>query len=150
MDEDPLDMLKHLIAENAVDRWDGPKNRKGSARGKYNRRKQALAHALHQMQIAIDDLTAQKGTLYKRDEVETLKAAIAELIEKTGLTAPNQEPPSQEELDAFMAMLTNAESWVPPSREQMESLFSELGLTYVPDEDEDEDDSGDQDGAPAA
>jgi hypothetical protein len=146
MDEDPLNMFKRLIAENAVGRSGGTKNPKGSARGKYNRRKQSLAHALHQMQIAIDDLTAQKGTLYKRDEVETLKAAIAELIEKTGLTAPNQEPPSQEELDGFMDMLTNAKPWVPPSREQMESLFSELGLTYVPDED----DAGDQDGAPAA
>ena len=56
--------------------------------------------------------------------------------------------PSQEELDGFMDMLTNAKPWVPPSREQMNSLFAELGLTYVPDEDED--DAGDQDGAPTA
>lgn len=148
MDEDPIDMFKPLIAENAVGRAGGTKNPKRSARGKYNRRKQSLAHALHQMQIAIDDLTEKEGTLYKRDEVETLKAAIDELIEKTGLIAPNQELPSQEELDRFMDMLTNAKPWVPPSREQMESLLSQLGLTYVPDEDED--DAGGQDGAPAA
>ena len=148
MDEEPIDMFKRLIAENAVGPAGGTKNPKGSARGKYNRRKQSLAHALHQMQIAIDDLTEQKGTLYKRNEVETLKAAIDELIEKTGLIAPDQEPPSQEELDGFMDMLTNAKPWVPPSREQMNSLFAELGLTYVPDEDED--DAGDQDGAPTA
>ena len=146
VDEDPINWFKRLIAENVVGRASGTKNPKDSARGKYNRRKQSLAHALHQMQIAIDDLTEQKGTLYKRDEVETLKAAIDELIEKTGLIAPNQEPPSKEELDGFMDMLTNAKPCVPPSREQMESLFSELGLTYVPDED----DAEDQDGAPAA
>ncbi|WP_278376858.1 hypothetical protein [Sphingobium yanoikuyae] len=148
MDEDPIDMFKRPIAENAVGRPGGTKNSKGSARGKYNRRKQSLAHALHQMQIAINDLTEQKGRLYKRDEVEMLKAAIDELIEKTGLIAPNQEPPSQEEFDGFMDMLTNAKPWVPPSRERMESLFSELGFTYVPDEDER--DARDQDGAPAA
>lgn len=129
-------MIKRLIAENAVGRADAVKNPKGSARGKYNRRKQSLAHALQQMRIAIDDLTEQKGTLYKRDEVETLQAAINELIEKTGLIAPSQEPALQEELDGFMDMLTNAKPWMPPSRKQMEALFSELGLTYVPDEDD--------------
>ena len=91
-------------------------------------------------------MIAQRGTLYKCDEVETLKAAVTEFNEKTGLTAPNQESPSQKELDGFMAMLTNAKSWVPLSREQMESLFSELGLTCVPEEDEGC--AGDQNGTP--
>ena len=148
MNEDPRKIIEELIAENAADRSQGPKDPKGSARRKYNRRKQWLAHALHQMQIAIDHLTAQKGTVYKRDEVETLEAAIDELIKKTGLTAPNQEPPSQEEHDAFMAMLNDTKPWVPPSREEMEALYSGLGLDYFPDEDED--DGGDDDDAPAA
>jgi hypothetical protein len=49
-----------------------PKDPKRSARLKYNRRKISLAQALEQMEIAIADLRAQPGTLYKSVEVEDL------------------------------------------------------------------------------
>jgi len=52
------DILEQIRAESAAKT---PKNPKGSARAKYNRRKVSLAHALEQMEIAIDDLLAQPG-----------------------------------------------------------------------------------------
>jgi hypothetical protein len=108
----------------------GSKNTKGAARAKYNRRRKWLAHALEQMNIAIDDLLAQEGTIYKRKEVENLREAIADFCKATGLEAETLEPPTQEELDRFMEVLSSAKPWEPAPKADLVELYATLGLHY--------------------
>lgn len=118
----------------------GSKNPKGSARGKFNRRRKWLSHALDQMNIAIDELLSQEGAIYKREEIETLRAAIDDFRNTTGLEAETLEPPTHEELDRFMEVLSNAKPWDPPPKEDLVELFATLGLHYY-DSDEPEETS---------
>jgi hypothetical protein len=62
-----------------------PKDKKGSARGKYNRRKRSAAHALEQLKISAQEVLEQDGTIYKRKEIETLLAEIDRFVAATGL-----------------------------------------------------------------
>tara|TARA_B100000678_G_C18210712_1_gene503251 strand:+ start:244 stop:603 length:360 start_codon:yes stop_codon:yes gene_type:complete len=109
-----------------VSTTEGPKNPKGSARAKYNRRKGWLAHALHEMDMAIDNLLAQEGTVYKRTEIDTLKQAITDFTKATGLSPPELAPPTEEELDGFMEMLENLKPWEPPSKEELATLYASI------------------------
>lgn len=84
-----------------------PKNPKTSARGKYNRRKIWLAHALQEMSYAIDTLFAQEGVVYKRAEAEVLKNELERFMAVTGLTPAEEPPLTQEELDHLMDMFTS-------------------------------------------
>ncbi len=140
MNKDPKETLEGLIAGNSKK---GPKNPKGSARAKFNRRRIWLAHALDQMDIAIDELLSQEGTVYKRKEVDNLKDAISSFRNATGIKSPDIEPPTQEELDHFMETLSNLKPWEPPSKEELAGLYASLGL---PTDDEDEEGSGDDSG----
>ncbi len=133
MSKDPKKIFDELIAENSQE---GPKNPKGSARQKYNRRKRWLAHALHQMDVAIDELCAQDGPTYKHQEVAALKAAIDAFRGSTNLKAPDLKPPTQEELDGFIDMLTNLKPCEPPSKEELATLYASIGLPTPPDEEE--------------
>lgn len=116
----------------------GSKNPKGSARQKYNRRKVWLAHALDQMEIAIDTVLSQDGPVYKRQEIDDLREAIAVFREATGLKAPEMAPLTQEEMDGFTDMLSNLKPWEPPSKEELAGIYALLGK--VPDSD----DAGDE------
>ena len=100
-------MTRDIDPRSLVGVENGPKNPKGSARAKFNRRRKWLAHALEQMDIAIDDLLSQQGTVYKRQEIETLKQAICDFRDATGMKPEPSEPPTQEELDHFMDVLSN-------------------------------------------
>lgn len=138
MDSDERDAFDKLISGSASA---GPKNPKGSSRQKFNRRKVWLAHALYQMEIAISDLLSQGGTVYKRQEIDLLKEAIDEFRDKTGLKSPELAPPTQEELDGFIDMLSNLKPWEPPSKEELAELYAALG--QVPDMDERAEEGGD-------
>ena len=133
MAKDPFETIDEAIAKNSNK---GPKNPKGAARQKYNRRKCWLAHALQQMDLAIDDLLSQEGNVYKRQEIVTLKAAIATFHNSTDLKVPDLVPPTQEELDGFMDMLANLKPWEPPPKAELAMLYASIGLV-MPPEDED-------------
>jgi hypothetical protein len=141
LSKDPKEIIDEVIAEDSKT---GPKNPKGSARQKYNRRKLWLAHALHQMGLAIDELLAQNGAVYKRQEIDTLQAAIAKFYDSTGVKAPDLEPPTQEELDGFMDMLTNLKPWEPPSKAELATLYASIGLAMPPDDEESEGEAPDR------
>jgi hypothetical protein len=137
LDTNAKDMIGLAIGENARK---GPKNLKRSARGKYNRRKILLSHVLHQMEMAIDELLSQQGTVYKRDEAETLRAAIHSFRATAGLRQPQLEPLTQQELDDFMDMLENSKPWTPLSEVEMAELLAAIGLGEG-DRDESEDEA---------
>lgn len=123
--EDEKETPNELILRSGNE---GPKNPKGSARAKFNRRRKWLAHALDQMDIAIDDLLSQEGTVYKRQEIDTLKAAISDFRDTTGIESEVLEPPTQEELDHFMEVLSSAKPWEPAPKEDLVELYATLGL----------------------
>lgn len=133
MDNDPNALFGQLMSESAA--FKGSKNPKGSSRQKYNRRKVWLAHALDQMEIAIADLLSQDGVVYKRQEIDGLRNAIEQFRSATGLKIPEMEPPTQDELDGFMDMLTNLKPWEPPSKQELAELYAALGRT--PDDEDD-------------
>lgn len=138
---------KSNASPNKIDLEDsvkGSKNPKGSARAKYNRRRKWLAHALEQMNIAIDDLLTQEGAVYKRKEIETLREAISDFCKATGLETEALEPPTQEELDRFMEVLSNAKPWEPAPKQDLVELYATLGLHYHDDDQEDHDDEPEQ------
>lgn len=99
-----------------------PKNPKSSARGRYNRRKKWLAHSLEEMSAAIDQLLAQDGTIYKREEAERLKEEIERFVSATNLKPVEEAQPTEEERDRFMDMLVNAPVWTSPSAESMAEI----------------------------
>ncbi len=129
MTDDPRDLIDDLVSENAKA---GPKNPKAAARQKFNRRKLWLADALEKMDRAIEDLLGQGGTVYKREEIDTLSSAIAAFREATGLEAPEMTPLTQQELDGFMDMLENLKPWEPPSKEELAELYASIGLAGDP------------------
>jgi len=124
LSDEPQDIFDQLLSENALSK--APKNPKSSARQKYNRRKNWLARALDEMEIAIDDMLSQDGTVYKRDEIDTLKNAIGKFRNDTGLTSPEPPTPTQEELDHLMNVLTNAQPWEPPSEATLAEIYALL------------------------
>jgi hypothetical protein len=123
--EDPTSSIDDLLADSTKK---APKNPKGSARQKFNRRKLWLGHALEQMDIAIAEVLAQEGTIYKRDEIDTLSRAISDLRDKTGLKAPELKPLTQEEQDGFLDMLCNLKAWEPPSKDELAKLYASIGV----------------------
>jgi hypothetical protein len=68
-----------------------PKDPKGSARQKFNRRKLWLASSLENLELAIDDVLSQPGKIYKRDELERLKKGITDFFEQTGLPRMDEQ-----------------------------------------------------------
>lgn len=116
------DDISKLLVENSGAK--APKNPKGSARQKYNRRKIWLAHALDQMEIAINDVLSQNGQIYKLDEIETLKSAIRKFREETGLKTPEIPEPTPEELDCFLNTLSNSKPWETPIKEEITALYA--------------------------
>jgi hypothetical protein len=67
------------------------KNPKRSAREKYNRRRRLVAHALGELKFCAEDLLAQPGRIVRRQEIETLLAAIDQFAQGTGLKPPTTE-----------------------------------------------------------
>lgn len=68
----------------------GSKNPKRSARARFNRRKEWAAHALEQLEMAIEVVMSQEGAIYKKGELETLKTAIDAFFKATGQQRPQQ------------------------------------------------------------
>lgn len=99
-----------------------PKNPKRSARGKYNRRKQATAGMLDGLENATNELLNQDGNIYKKDEAISIKKAIDDFRKATGIATPPPEPLTQEQIDAFDDMIQNSKAWAPPSDEEMEEM----------------------------
>jgi hypothetical protein len=126
LSDEPADSFDRLLAENTVSK--GPKNPKTSARQKYNRRKIWLAHALDQMEFAIDVLLGQGGSVYKRSEIDCLKNAIEKFRATTGLKTPEMVTPTQDQLDGFTDMLSELKPWEPPAKEELAALYASLDL----------------------
>ena len=61
------------------------KNPKASARGKYNRRRRAAAHALEELRFSVEDVLAQDGTIYKRSQLEKVLEAIKHFYAAIGV-----------------------------------------------------------------
>ena len=78
--------LEKIINENEAGNFKRPpKNPRASARAKLRRRLIWLQAALHNAEIAIDDVFKAPGQTYKRKELEGIKAAINDFRESTGL-----------------------------------------------------------------
>ena len=118
--EDETPDIESLIAENASSKQ--PKDPKRSARAKYNRRKISASHALDELEIAIDDLFAQNGIVYKRDEAERIKMAIEKFRDETGIVTPEPKPLTQEQMDHISEALENAKEYHPPTPEEQAIL----------------------------
>jgi hypothetical protein len=83
-----------------------PKNPSASARAKLRRRLIWLQAALHNAEIAIDDVFAAPGQTYRRAELEKIKTAIEDFRKATGLTGdglPEIPPIPDARLESFFA-----------------------------------------------
>lgn len=89
------DISDELLDDYALKRVS--KNPKGSARGKYNRRKLALAHAARELKYAIEEMIGQPGTTYKKGEVTELSDICGIILAKFDF----DETLSQEQCDAI-------------------------------------------------
>lgn len=104
--------LKALVVKR------GAKDTKRSARGRFNRRKVLVAHALDQLMIAIDEVVNQDGKTYKKDELDKFKTAIDAFKKSTGL-------------DGIENAVVSKEMW-----EHLEAVFNLAAAPYPFDKDD--------------
>lgn len=64
------------------------KNPKRSVRERYNRRKLRVSEALLELDMAAEEVLKQSGPIHKREEAESIRDAIADFRELTGLRPP--------------------------------------------------------------
>ena len=61
------------------------KNPKRSMRERYNRRKRRVGEALQELDMAAAEVLKQSGPVHKREEAESIRDAISDFWELTGL-----------------------------------------------------------------
>ena len=67
------------------------KNPKRSVRERYNRRKLWVSTALQELDRAAEAVLKQSGPIHKREEAESIRDAISDFWELTGLRPANAE-----------------------------------------------------------
>ena len=64
------------------------KNPKRSVSERYNRRKRRVSEALQDLDMAAAEVLRQSGPVHKREEAESIRDAISDFWELTGLRPP--------------------------------------------------------------
>jgi hypothetical protein len=83
-----------------------PKNPRASARAKLRRRLTWLQAALHNAEMAVDEVFAAPGRTYNRENLERIKGAVKDFRDSTGLTGDgldNIPPIAEDSLDRFFS-----------------------------------------------
>jgi hypothetical protein len=117
-DIDPL-AIREAFRKNTFGK--APKNPRASARGKFRRRLLWLQRILSDVEGSIEHLLQTPGKIYKLSEIESLKVAIKEFREKSGLHGDGNPEVSELGEDFLERVLASGgASWGSPEAPEPE------------------------------